>query len=40
MEKIRKMKEEIGQSLPPKEKDIIEFLETLENKLQSELGQD
>jgi hypothetical protein len=40
MEEIKKMKEEVGQPLQAKEKDIMEFLETLENKLQADLGQD
>lgn len=37
MEEIKKMKE-IGQTSQPKGKDIMDFLESLESKLQSDLG--
>jgi hypothetical protein len=40
MEKIRQMKEEIGQPIQAKEKNIMDFLGSLENKLKSDFGQD
>jgi hypothetical protein len=40
MEKIKKMKEEVSQPSQAKEKDIMGFLETLENEIESYLGED
>ena len=40
MEILKRMKEEMGKPFQLKEKDIMDFLKSLENELHSDLGQD